>query len=190
MRRQNDPPCDDCLAAHRAYVESRRGPKKPLKPIEHGTERGYNAHMRRRIDPCDKCKTAHSLYTSLKKHTRRQREAKANPEKRKWQTIKHGTPAGYAAHRRRKEDPCTACRKAHSAKTAENKRLRTMRGVPLVSAGRGGPAKWASISVATFAAMYWTASPEVQDALDVEVGKERVDRWIKSAEIMEEEKSA
>ena len=42
------------------------------------------------------------------------------------------------------------------------------------------------MSVELFAQMYWTASPEVQDKLDAEVGKERIDRWIKSAEIREE----
>jgi hypothetical protein len=185
MRRQNDPPCEECRKAHTLYVESRRGPKKPPKPIEHGTERGYAAHIRRKVDPCEKCKTAHSLYTNLKKHTRKQREGRQKTE-RNWQPIKHGTPAGYAAHRRRKEPACPACTKAHSAKTAENKRLRSIRGEPIASAGRGGPAKWASISVVTFAQMYWTASPEVQDALDNEVGRDRVDRWIKSAEKLEE----
>ena len=39
-----------------------RGVGRPLQPIQHGTDVGYRAELRRRIPRCDACKEAHRLY--------------------------------------------------------------------------------------------------------------------------------
>jgi hypothetical protein len=40
------------------------------------------------------------------------------------QPIKHGTDGGYTAHRRRGEDACSECKRAHAQKTAIQQRPR------------------------------------------------------------------
>lgn len=55
---------------------------------------------------------------------RRQRRADGVPVAVRPRPIAHGTPAGYALHRRRGEDPCRQCREAHNARNAEGRARR------------------------------------------------------------------
>lgn len=42
------------------------------KPIEHGTHRGYNQHVRRGEQACEACRTAHSVYRQADRPSRSQ----------------------------------------------------------------------------------------------------------------------
>lgn len=48
-------------------------------------------------------------------HTPRQRERLARDRRGKSRVIRHGTAAGYAAHRRAGEEACAPCKAAHSS---------------------------------------------------------------------------
>lgn len=178
--RRREIACEECKEAHREWARTHRGPAK-LKPIEHGTERGYQAELRRNLETCPKCRAAHNVYYELKK-ARKAIRTRKEVEGGRRQPIKHGTPTGYAAHRRRKEEACDPCRKAHSQKMRDDK-LRRAGGQ--LGMGRGKNQRWARVSVEVFAQMYWTATPETQDLLDAELGREKVDRIIRFAEMKE-----
>lgn len=50
------------LIRRRLSARERRGPKP--KPINHGTNGGYVAHLRRGEQPCDECSAAHAKYAA------------------------------------------------------------------------------------------------------------------------------
>lgn len=52
-------------------------------------------------------------------YTSRQRQRMARPPV--LQPIRHGTQAGYQAHRRRGEDPCAACKAGNATETAQRR---------------------------------------------------------------------
>jgi hypothetical protein len=71
-------------------------PKRKLKPIEHGTLRGFWAHWRRKEKPCDPCRLA--------------KNASQNKTGRTQHPAVCGTASGYRKHRRNGEEPCLPCR--------------------------------------------------------------------------------
>ena len=58
-----------------------------MKPISHGTPKGYRQHRQRGIDVCEECEAA--------------------------LPISHGTPKGYRQHHQRGIEVCDECRAAH-----------------------------------------------------------------------------
>lgn len=88
------------------------------KPINHGTNGGYLAHLRRGQEACDDCRTAHTASRAARK--RAQAESKQiGPIGRPRQPIKHGTYGGYRQHLRRGEKPCEDCRRGANKARAE-----------------------------------------------------------------------
>ena len=93
---------------------ARRPKGRPRKPIEHGTNRGYQQHSYRRRraiaagqEPppyCGDCRTAHSAAELARYH-----RTKPNPDR---PVARCGTMAGANKHYRRKEKPCAGCRAA------------------------------------------------------------------------------
>lgn len=75
------------------------------KPIAHGTQRGYAAHLRRWDESCEPCREAHNAYE-------RDRRAKPRPPR---QLVPCGSPSAYRRHLRRGEPACDRCRTAHVA---------------------------------------------------------------------------
>jgi len=59
----------------RRIVKRQRGMGRKLKPINHGTEGGHIAHLRRQEEPCALCVTAHHEYRSRLKKDMRERRA-------------------------------------------------------------------------------------------------------------------
>ncbi len=60
------------LAKEAAEVKwaASRTPKAPaLTPIQHGTNAGYDAHVRRKVPPCQPCREAHAVYWSYWKRS-------------------------------------------------------------------------------------------------------------------------
>lgn len=72
----------------------------------------------------------HGIWGGLLPHERAEL-AKAMPQQRRPRPIKHGTEAGYGAHKRRHETPCDECRAAnalaHAARKAHAKELAAAR---------------------------------------------------------------
>lgn len=70
--RRDETPCDPCREAYNAAQVGRRvgrvryKPRPPQprtpQPIEHGTDRGYQAHRRLQTEPCDACRMARADY--------------------------------------------------------------------------------------------------------------------------------
>jgi hypothetical protein len=96
-------------------------PRKPraLKPIEHGTAPGYQAHVRRGEEPCEPCKAAHRADNAT------YRLAKGLTKHVGPRPINHGTYAGFRQEARRGVSICDACREARNTEArrqyAENK---------------------------------------------------------------------
>lgn len=66
----NEVKCAECDAVF-SHQQALKGHisgahRRKLKPIAHGTNWGYQQHLRRGIVPCDECKTAHAVHN--KKH--------------------------------------------------------------------------------------------------------------------------
>lgn len=101
--------CFPCAEAERIYHANLRarykaeGRKLRSQIRQHGTERGYQAHIRSGIPACDDCKAAHAV------------EARAYRQARRQVGHRHGTPAGYKAHKRAGSMPCAECRTANAA---------------------------------------------------------------------------
>lgn len=89
--------------------------------------------------------------------------------------IRHGTPSGYMAHRRRHEVPCRDCTDAHSAADTERNRRA---GMPARA-----PGKYTTIPTTALADLYLNASVEAQQraeqAIREDVLKLAVDRYDK-----------
>ncbi len=132
---RKEEPCNPCRDAHRDYArdlwqrQTRGLPvqpvKGPRKPIQHGTTAGYAAHKRRGDDRCDACwdaEAAHARARLAEKRRTQPRKTSTNKGGRPVQPIRHGTPAGHAAHRRREEQPCTECREANARYRADLKK--------------------------------------------------------------------
>jgi hypothetical protein len=47
-------------------IQRQHGLGRKERPIEHGTDGGYQAHRRRKEDPCDDCKAGHALSRALR----------------------------------------------------------------------------------------------------------------------------
>lgn len=62
----------------------------------------------------------HGIWGGLLPHERAEL-AKAMPQQRRPRPIKHGTEAGYGAHKRRHETPCDECRAASALARAARK---------------------------------------------------------------------
>jgi len=60
---------------------------------DHGTERGYQKHLKNDEQACGHCLWAHRVYNKAEKTRRIERERKPIPTK-----VEHGTPAGIAFH--------------------------------------------------------------------------------------------
>lgn len=84
-RYRKDGGCDSCREGHRLYTAEKkrereerlaRGEKvthpgsKP-KPVEHGTERGYQQHRRQKEDACEACKSAWSARMAADRRRRK-----------------------------------------------------------------------------------------------------------------------
>ena len=51
------------IGAHNPNKRSLKGNEHPMwKPLEHGTNAGYQQEIRRGIPTCDKCRKAHTKY--------------------------------------------------------------------------------------------------------------------------------
>ena len=105
---------------------------------KHGTESRYRWELKNG-GSCDECKAGHA-----------ERLRKAKGDKAMWrggwvrrgsilvpasprpvdrpvtppQPIKHGTATGYGIHRRRKEEACEPCKKAHAAAARKREALK------------------------------------------------------------------
>lgn len=79
-----------------------------MKPIEHGTDRGYRAHLRRKERACVECADAHNGYE------RARLCARSTPR----ELHPCGTPAAWRRHKRRDEAPCAPCVDAHRVEVA------------------------------------------------------------------------
>lgn len=79
-----------------------------MKAIEHSTDRGYRAHLRRGERACVQCADAHNAY-ERRRLARRTAPRELHP---------CGTPAAWRRHKRRGEAVCDACVVAHRAEVA------------------------------------------------------------------------
>lgn len=77
-----------------------------MRPIEHATQRGYRAHLRRWEEACTSCRDANNAAERDRYRTAPQppRQVKPCPSE-----------AAYMRHRRNDERPCPGCRAAHAA---------------------------------------------------------------------------
>jgi hypothetical protein len=95
-------------------------PEKPAYEGKHGTEAGYQDHMRaghRGDDICTPCREARAA---------KRRELRAAKGLKRGRPAIYGsgcgTPAGYTAHAYRDEAPCEPCRLAYNARKREYNR--------------------------------------------------------------------
>jgi hypothetical protein len=84
-----------------------------MKPIAHGTNRGYRAHLARWEHSCDPCREAHNAYERTRVRTAPKPPRQLHP---------CGTPAAWRRHKRNDEEPCEACVLAHRADAARSGR--------------------------------------------------------------------
>lgn len=75
--RRGEPACMACAeAANLARIARRaKGPVTPRQPVEHGTRRGYEAHMRLREQACDACATVRAEYQREQRAAAKRRAA-------------------------------------------------------------------------------------------------------------------
>jgi hypothetical protein len=148
-------------------------------PIEHGTERGYQAHWRRGQKACDDCRAAHNAHTTAQYHAKR--DPNTPPPGRHPRPIPPcGTIAAYSRHRRRGEPPCDPCRKANSETSLRNRRRAQKRLEEQIAAE--GLGRRIQLPIKVFAELYWTASKQALLMLDDLFTSETVDEMIKEAE--------
>jgi hypothetical protein len=72
-RRNNEYPCDLCLAAHATKVKKYKPP--PKLPKRCGTDAAYQRHLRKGEKACKRCKKAHSKATSKRKRKKKRDES-------------------------------------------------------------------------------------------------------------------
>lgn len=87
--------------------------RRPLPDINHGTNGGYMAHLRRGERPCDTCRAAHQ----------------ADKSERRSKAIQCGTRAGYDKHRRNGEEACDACLAANVVKTMAQRQAARLKAI-------------------------------------------------------------
>jgi hypothetical protein len=108
-RKLKQPMCLPCADAEMVYHRELRARRKregrKLRSVikQHGTERGYQAHIRSGVPACADCKAAHAA------------DAREYRNATKKHAAQHGTPAGYKAHKRAGSMPCAECRTANAA---------------------------------------------------------------------------
>jgi len=88
-----------------------------VKPIAHGTDRGYNAEIRRGLLPCDACRDAHTVAARV------WRTGTDKPR----QLLPCPSDGAYYRHLRRGEVPCEPCLLAHSVAEVGRARRRRER---------------------------------------------------------------
>ena len=104
-RKEGEPPCTDCQAAHDKAQQSAYAPRTaPRQPAKHGTPGGYQRHLKRGETPCPDCRAANR---ARKTAENRRKGIKPRPPLQPC-----GTYAAYARHLRNREPPCTDCRAA------------------------------------------------------------------------------
>jgi len=108
-----------------------------------GTLAGFHYHERRQEPACPACLAAQQAYLRERHHGRLTGQSGAGrtpplPEiaatyrtlGRPPQPIVHGTAAGYAAHRRRGEEPCVMCRDVRRQRTVQRRAERLSQRAP------------------------------------------------------------
>lgn len=73
----------------------------------------------RACDACADCPVRNECWAAGTHETYGMWAGRQAVKRRRQRPIKHGTPGGYNAHRRRDETPCASCREAHKADVAE-----------------------------------------------------------------------
>lgn len=86
-----------------------------MRPIEHGTDRGYQAERRRGLVTCAACVEGHRLY---------QQEVRARRVPSVRELVPCGSPSAYRRHLRRGEIACAECLAAHVDEVSSYKRPR------------------------------------------------------------------
>lgn len=99
-----------------------------MKPIDHGTNKGFQGHRYRKEVSCDACREARRVYQRASRA-----KARAAAGKKPHTSAEHGTVSGAAIHYRAKEKPCEPCRVAVNAKAREYVARRKAEGRPVQS---------------------------------------------------------
>lgn len=122
-------PCTPCLSAAAAVVVT--APKQPGKNRGScGSHVGFNKHTDKNEEPCTRCRAAQRVYDAARKRVKRAAGKPAPPVVELGEDGKPvtqvrpvcGQPRGFAAHKRRGEDPCRPCVEAQRVYEADRKR--------------------------------------------------------------------
>ncbi len=131
LHRQKGETCGPCQSKYNAAHKERARDRKAGKrrdgrrlPIRHGTNAGWQAHKRRGEQPCVECEAAHHQDNRERGRRRIQAAQEGRPTDRRHRPIRHGTNAGWHAHKRHGEEPCPDCLEAHRRYDREGSRRR------------------------------------------------------------------
>lgn len=153
------------------------------KPIAHGTSRGYQQHLERRVDLCDSCRIARREYLRFRKaqkalKPRQVPVGQACGEKR-------GMRAGYQRHYNAGQPACDPCRKAHADYGAVYKRNRKKQAVEPASPPKVSESfinAEVTIPLAVLGALLSAAPTEVEEWAEAAIGVDVVTRAITASE--------
>ncbi|EMQ98374.1 hypothetical protein ADIAG_02393 [Paeniglutamicibacter gangotriensis Lz1y] len=116
--RRNDAPCMTCKAWKKKNDAGEAAKAAPVRSkaqvAECGTVSGYRKHRRNSEAACAPCREEANRVSRENKAKKRTVRVAGGPkpapqEPKEPRTIKHGTTAGYQAHKRRDEQPCEPC---------------------------------------------------------------------------------
>lgn len=128
--RRNDAPCRVCKAWMQKVKAGEAAKPAPVRSkrqvAECGSLSGYRKHRRNSEAACAPCREAANEASRIQKAKTRVERVAGGPkpaprEPKPPRPVRHGTTAGYQAHKRRDEQPCEPCLEALREKSKRDR---------------------------------------------------------------------